>query len=133
MTGLSDAFKDEMTRGAVVDLTDNDFATITAPPHAGPWMRHSVAFYGGSSKRAKIAHSALYLVFWVGLMCAILVLMHMEEVPPLEGIVATAVLAIGSMWHFRLAKITCLRAAGYTYDWKTHTAHRIVRTADLKE
>ena len=31
MTGLSDAFKDVMTRGAVVDLTDDDFATITAP------------------------------------------------------------------------------------------------------
>lgn len=131
MTGLSDAFKDEMTRGSIVDLTDDDFATIALPPRAGPWMRHSVAFYGGSGEKIKIVHTALHLVFWGGLMIADLVLTWGGLVDPLVALIAIAAVIYGMYWHIRLAKITCLRAAGYTYDWRTHTAHKIVKPVDI--
>ena len=58
-------------------------------------------------------------------MCAVLVLAHIDEVDLFAGLVVLAFLGIGGTWHMRLAKVTCLRAAGYTYDWKTHTAHKI--------
>lgn len=125
MTDLSDAFKDEMTRGAIVNLTDDDFATINAPSKAGPWMRHSVAFYGGSGKKAKIIQTAVYAVFWLGLMIADLALAEIGEIDRFVALIALAAGIIGSFWHMRLAKITCLRAAGYSYDWQTHTARKL--------